>query len=482
MIGFYAVRDLMPLYAVYSLLFRDHGVSTGQVSTLLVIWSITAFVMEVPSGAWADAVSRRSLLILSSLLHAVGFALWMVVPSYAGFAAGFVCWGTSSALMSGTFEALLYDELAAHGATPSYARLMGWANSVSMVANLVGTVLAAPLPPRRRLVGWQCRCRVAAGLLAVCPGAPVSLMSGMSTTTGPDGVTASRPVRCCARLSRRCANAPPSRGADHGVVAQLHGAILLRARDAEKGAATQTVPILVGLTVAGQAVGTALAGRTARLSQRVIAGALGVAGGLIAVGMAEGRWLGFLAIGVGYGITANAVIVAEARLQDAISGPARATVTSVTGLLSESFSVMAYAALRGPHPAPDDHGIALTADVGRDAPPTLATRSTRVDNQREAVPTYDSGAEAGGDPRSRGSVRAAAGEDPAHNADDQGCRVLRVLTRVTTTSHAWLAPPSSQRFCSPRPGRPPRCAGDRLPRRAGRHTRPQDHQPVRAFA
>jgi len=59
MIGFYAVRDLIPLYAVYSLLFRDHGVSTGQVSTLLVIWSITAFVMEVPSGAWADAVSRR---------------------------------------------------------------------------------------------------------------------------------------------------------------------------------------------------------------------------------------------------------------------------------------------------------------------------------------------------------------------------------------------------------------------------------------
>ncbi|MGH3926287.1 MAG: MFS transporter, partial [Pseudonocardiaceae bacterium] len=106
------------------MLFSDHGLSTGEVSSLLAIWSVTAFVMEVPSGAWADVVSRRALLVLSSLLYAAGFSLWTAVPSYAAFAAGFVLWGISGALMSGTFQALLYDELAVHGAASHYARLM----------------------------------------------------------------------------------------------------------------------------------------------------------------------------------------------------------------------------------------------------------------------------------------------------------------------------------------------------------------------
>jgi MFS family permease len=408
MIGFYAIRDLIPLYAVYSLLFLDHGVSTGQVSTLLVIWSITAFVMEVPSGAWADAVSRRSLLILSSFLHAVGFALWMAVPSYAGYAAGFVCWGASSALMSGTFEALLYDELAAHDAARSYARLMGWANSLSMVANMVGTVLAAPLfhLGGYGLVGWA-SVGVASlqGLLAVSlPGAP-RVVNVDDVDDGQPAVAEGLAVRYVGMLRSGLSEAMRQRTVRHAVlitalllsfmVYDEYFALVAR----EKGAATQTVPILVGLTVAGQAIGTALAGRTARLGRRVIAAALGVAAGLMAVGMAEGKWLGFLAIGVGYGITANAVIVAEARLQDAISGPARATVTSVTGLLSESFSVMVYAAfaLGSPWVAVSTLGIALTVPmvvVATLIPRWLpAARFDEPDPAPVPVPAHDSGAE-----------------------------------------------------------------------------------------
>ena len=47
----------------------------------------------MPSGAWADAVSRRLLLCLAPLLAAAGFALWVIVPSYWAFAVGFVLWG-----------------------------------------------------------------------------------------------------------------------------------------------------------------------------------------------------------------------------------------------------------------------------------------------------------------------------------------------------------------------------------------------------
>jgi hypothetical protein len=39
------------MYAVYALLFADHGMSVGQISSLFVVWSSTSFLLEVPSGA-----------------------------------------------------------------------------------------------------------------------------------------------------------------------------------------------------------------------------------------------------------------------------------------------------------------------------------------------------------------------------------------------------------------------------------------------
>ncbi|RQM33330.1 hypothetical protein TN91_15610 [Rhodococcus ruber] len=50
-----------------------------------------------------------------------------------------------------------------------------------------------------------------------------------------------------------------------------------------------------------------------------------------------------MAIGIGYGALNNAMIVAEARMQDTMSGTARATVTSVSGVVGEVVSVAVYA-------------------------------------------------------------------------------------------------------------------------------------------
>jgi hypothetical protein len=79
------------------------------------------------------------------------------------------------------------------------------------------------------------------------------------------------------------------------------------------------------------------------------------AGGALAAGLAP-RWPGavyvlaaggFTAIGVSYGIVYNAGVVAGARLQDAIEGPARATVTSISGLAGEvvALGVFGFAAV-----------------------------------------------------------------------------------------------------------------------------------------
>ncbi|MER7559959.1 MFS transporter [Nocardioides sp. NPDC126508] len=353
MLAYHASRDAVPLYAVYALLFADHGLSAGQISSLFVIWSVTAFVAEVPSGAWADTVDRRHLLVASALIHGAAFAAWTWWPSYAGFALGFVLWGVSGALMSGTFEALLYDDLVVRGESSRYPTLIGWARSSALVLTLLAELAAVPL---LHAGGYQ-----TVGVASV----GVTLLQGLLAATlpvsrsarhggrdpdddpgdDPDETRAGYLVMLRAGLSE--ASRTPSVRRALLVASALVGMTAYDeffpvVADAH-GVAPTTVPVLVSLATLAQAVGTALAGRTARMSPRTLA--VVVAGGavLISLGALAHPFVGFVAIALGYGLLNNAMIVAETRLQDRIQGPARATVTSVLGVGEETVALVTYA-------------------------------------------------------------------------------------------------------------------------------------------
>jgi MFS family permease len=314
-------------------------------------------VLEVPSGAWADTVSRRGLLVLGSLLTAAGFATWTVVPSYPGFAAGFVLWGVGGSLQSGTFQALLYDELAAQGSAADYPRVLGLATSAAEGGALLGILAAAPLYAwgGYGLVGWASVLVVLlqAGLATSLPPAPKVVPAGTADRAGP-AAPAYRSYLAMLRSGTTEALRQPTVRRGVLLASVLYGFTALDEYFGlladENGSATGTVPLLVGLTVAGSLAGSLLAGRTAGMRSATMAWALVAAGAALAVGSLVGDagrlgLVGFTLIGLAYGVIANTTIVAEARLQDAIDGPARATVTSVSGLFSELVALLIFGAV-----------------------------------------------------------------------------------------------------------------------------------------
>lgn len=347
-IGYSVLDDFIPFYAVYALLFADAGLSLGQISSLFIIWSLTALILEVPSGAWADVVSRRLLLVLAPGLHALGFAAWIVVPHYAGFAAGFMLWGAGSALISGTFEALVYDELAEIDATSSYPGLMGWAASAATIGILTATFLAAPLYAvgGYPLVAWSSvAVAVSQGLLALSlPKAPA--VAEADETEAPGSSPAAGLIgRYVAML--RAGLREVTRVTVVGNAVLVTGLVYgLNTHDeyfalvAQEGGATVTVvALLVGITSVGEAIGTALAGRTSAMRTTTMAALLVLAAALFAGGATLGGLVGFLGLAAASGIHNNLIVVTEARLQNTIEGPARATVTSVNGLLTELVAI-----------------------------------------------------------------------------------------------------------------------------------------------
>jgi Major Facilitator Superfamily len=334
------------------LLFSDHGLSAAQISILFVIWSTTAFVLEVPSGAWADTYSRRKLLVFGALLSALGYAAWITVPSFAGFALGFVLWGASSALISGTFEAFVYDELAARDCTDKYAGLLGRARSASLIANLAATALAAPLFD---LGGYVLAgvvsvlsCLAQAAVALTLPEAPAVEPAQPEEDEPQPTSTRAALAEYWSMLRAGVTEALTSRAVRRAVVLVALGAFLafdeyfpLLAREA--GASMTLVPLLIAGTVAAQAIGAALAGPAYKLPAATFAAGLGATAALIAWGALSGTIWGFAPIAIGYGVMQLVMVVAEARLQDSITGPARATVTSVSGFLAEVCAVAIYA-------------------------------------------------------------------------------------------------------------------------------------------
>ena len=148
LLGFYsigALRDIIPIYPLYSVVFIQNGITPLELSFLFIIWAAVGLFLEVPSGAIADAVSRKWLVVSSSALKSLGFLSWMMWQDFWGYALGFVLWGVGSSLRSGAFEALLFDNLKAWDRSSDFARHYSRIRSLGTTCVVIGITLGGLL-------------------------------------------------------------------------------------------------------------------------------------------------------------------------------------------------------------------------------------------------------------------------------------------------------------------------------------------------
>jgi MFS family permease len=117
-------------YPVFTVLFLDMGLSLEQFLLLNAVWAGTIILLEVPSGAMADTIGRRNLVIIA----AVGMVLEMALLSFLPLGSSVVVFwglllnrvisGSAEAMASGADEALAFDTLKAHGEELQWARVL----------------------------------------------------------------------------------------------------------------------------------------------------------------------------------------------------------------------------------------------------------------------------------------------------------------------------------------------------------------------
>jgi MFS family permease len=136
-------------YPVFGILFLDYGLTIAQISILNFVWAVAIVGLEVPSGAIADQIGRRPLLIAASCFMVVEMALLAFVPLgnptllFAAFLVNRILSGAAEACASGADEALTYDSLASEQRISEWPQVLEKLGRWSSGAFLFATVLGA---------------------------------------------------------------------------------------------------------------------------------------------------------------------------------------------------------------------------------------------------------------------------------------------------------------------------------------------------
>lgn len=148
----YNARAYYPILAIF---FTDLGLTISQFVFLNLMWALAIFTLEVPSGALADTLGRKKLLVFSAVLMVIEMGILLVAPKDGGAVLFGLCIvnrllsGTSEAAASGADEAIAYDSLPEEGRESAWDEVMGaamrWRAAGFLIAMALGGLLYDPV-------------------------------------------------------------------------------------------------------------------------------------------------------------------------------------------------------------------------------------------------------------------------------------------------------------------------------------------------
>lgn len=129
--------------AIDIVFFRQNNISITQIATLNVIWAVTSFALEVPTGILADRWSRKYMLVLSPLFAAAGFFLFAINYYFLPFAIATIFMAARFSFASGTSNALIYDSLKTIGKESEFEKILGRSKFYAILATSIATILGS---------------------------------------------------------------------------------------------------------------------------------------------------------------------------------------------------------------------------------------------------------------------------------------------------------------------------------------------------
>lgn len=133
---YYFLRTLFKrlVFPILTIFLLRHQLSLEQIGILYSVGAIIGLSLEVPGGAAADLLGRRTALALAMVIQAGSMALFALGHSFAFFLVANALYFAGSSLMTGTHEAFLYETLVELGRKNELKQIVGRALFISQIA------------------------------------------------------------------------------------------------------------------------------------------------------------------------------------------------------------------------------------------------------------------------------------------------------------------------------------------------------------
>ena len=127
------------------LAFLEKGLDCTDIGLLIAGRELTTNLLEIPSGAVADVISRRFSMILSFGAYIVAFTTLGYASDMNLLYLGMVFFGVGEAFRSGTHKAMIFAWLRSQDREDERVKIYGYTRSWSKYGSAVSVALAAPI-------------------------------------------------------------------------------------------------------------------------------------------------------------------------------------------------------------------------------------------------------------------------------------------------------------------------------------------------
>jgi MFS family permease len=128
---------LVPFFTVWG------EISFSDIMILQAIFTFSLFLFEIPTGAIADYFGRKISVVLSASITAMGIFIYVLTPHFWMFVLGEVFMAIGGALMSGAFQAIVYDSLQELGEEKKSKVVFNRLGSIGLAALLIASPIGS---------------------------------------------------------------------------------------------------------------------------------------------------------------------------------------------------------------------------------------------------------------------------------------------------------------------------------------------------
>lgn len=131
------------LAGVYPLFLRSRGLDQFEINSVLAVYFTVTFLTDVPTGAFADALSRRRSFVLGCAFRCLGFALYFVSHAYPLFLVAETVDAVGTTFCNGAVDAWGVDALDEAGFARTKDHLFSRISQLSSLGFMITAVMGA---------------------------------------------------------------------------------------------------------------------------------------------------------------------------------------------------------------------------------------------------------------------------------------------------------------------------------------------------